>query len=123
VSRLVARGQNLRIQRLADRSQHHIDYLLDAGRMRGEPLALDASDWTIDDVPGPNITDKETVLSFARICADAYLSGHEDPEWFDVGHGFNYTDDFGWEEDGLRGHIFADETNQTVIIGIKGTCT
>ncbi len=39
-----------------------------------------------------------------------------------VGCGFNYTEDFGWEGDGLRGHIFADTENKTVVIGLKGTC-
>jgi lipase ATG15 len=121
-SKLVARSESLKIERLTDRSQEHIDYLLDAGRMRGEPLALDASAWTIDDVPGPNVTDKETLLSIAHIAANAYLTSRDDPEWFDVGVGFNYTNDFGWEMDGLRGHIFADEQNQTVIVGLKGTC-
>jgi lipase ATG15 len=82
---------------------------------------LDSSAWTIDDVPGPNVTDKESVLSYARIAANAYITKHSDPEWFDVGHGFNYTEDFGWENDGLRGHIFADSENQTVVIGLKGT--
>jgi lipase ATG15 len=96
--------------------------LLDAGRARGEPLALEASDWTIDDVSGPNVTDKQSVLSFAHIAANAYMISHDDPEWYDVGPGFNYTTDFGWEMDGLRGHIFADEQNQTVIVGLKGTC-
>jgi lipase ATG15 len=90
--------------------------------MRGEPLALDASAWTIDDVPGPNITDKETVLSIARMAADAYVIDHDDGEWQDVGNGFNYTEDFGWKLDGLRGHIFADSENQTVVIAVKGTC-
>ena len=120
--KFIARSESLRIERLADRNQEHIDYLLDTGRIRGEPLALDASAWTIDDVPGPNVTDKESLLSFAHIAANAYLTAHDDPEWFDVGKGFNYTNDFGWETDGLRGHIFADEQNQTVIVGIKGTC-
>jgi len=85
-------------------------------------VALDASAWTVDDVHGPNITDKETVLSLARMAANAYVLDDQDSEWYDVGHGFNYTTDFGWKNDGLRGHIFADTENQTVVIAIKGTC-
>ncbi|KAF2665486.1 alpha/beta-hydrolase [Microthyrium microscopicum] len=121
VPKLAARSQTLRIERLADRSQGHIDHLLDAGRMRGSPLTLDASAWTIDEVPGPNVTDKETVLSMARMAANAYITDHNQYDWHDVGNGFNYTEDFGWENDGLRGHIFADSENQTVVIAIKGT--
>lgn len=51
---------------------------------------------------------------------NAYYLDSSDTNWRDVKGGFNYTDDFGWEDDGLRGHIFADETNSTVVIGLKG---
>jgi lipase ATG15 len=116
-----ARSQPVTIQRLADRSDATIDGLLDAGRDKGSPVVLDASAWTVDELPGPNITDKESVLGLARIAANAYVLDDDDPEWFPVGGSFNYTDDFGWDNDGLRGHIFADQTNMTVIVGIKGT--
>jgi lipase ATG15 len=119
--RLRARAETLHIQRLADRSQANVDRILDAGRARGSPLALDASAWTVDEVPGPNVTDKETVLSFARMAANAYVIG-DGTEWEDVGRGFNYTEHFGWMNDGLRGHIFADAENQTIVIAMKGTC-
>jgi lipase ATG15 len=82
-------------------------------------LGLEA--WTVDKLWGPNVTDKETVLSMARIAADAYVTDNNDAEWQDVGGGFNYTEDFGWDNDGLRGHVFADTQNETVVIGIKGT--
>ena len=121
-SRLRVRAETLSIQRLADRSQANIDRILDAGRARGSPLALDASAWTVDEVAGPNVTDKETVLSFARMAANAYITDDDGTEWEDVGRGFNYTEHFGWLNDGLRGHIFADSENKTVVIAMKGTC-
>lgn len=31
------------------------------------------------------------------------------------------SDSFGWKEDGLRGHVFADEANTTVVLALKGT--
>lgn len=31
------------------------------------------------------------------------------------------SESFGWLEDGIRGHIFADETNSTIVVAIKGT--
>jgi lipase ATG15 len=120
--RLQASVETLRIERLADRSQANVDRILDAGRARGTPLALDASAWTVDEVPGPNVTDQETVLSFARMAANAYITDDDGTEWEDVGRGFNYTEDFGWLNDGLRGHIFVDAENQTVVIAMKGTC-
>jgi lipase ATG15 len=110
------------IQRLADRSQGRIDRLLDAGRERGSPLHLAADEWTVDEVPSPNATDKETVLSMARMAANAYVLDNQGDGWYDIGPGFNYTDDFGWKDDGLRGHVFVDDTNKTVVISVKGTC-
>jgi lipase ATG15 len=121
--RLRASVETLNIERLADRSEANVDRILDAGRARGSPLALDASAWTVAKVPGPNVTDKETVLSFARMAANAYVTDNGGTEWEDVGRGFNYTEHFGWLNDGLRGHVFADAENKTVVIAMKGTCT
>ncbi|KAI4159398.1 MAG: hypothetical protein L6R39_000376 [Caloplaca ligustica] len=42
-------------------------------------------------------------------------------QWEDVSPAFNYSDSFGWEGDGLRGHIFADQGNQTIVVALKGT--
>jgi lipase ATG15 len=121
VPRLRARAETMSIQRLADRSREAIDGMLEWGRMKGRAVQMAADDWTIDDIAGPNVTDRETVLSFARMASDAYVIDPDTGEWEDVGGGFNYTEDFGWETDGLRGHIFADTENSTVVIGLKGT--
>lgn len=118
---LRARSEVMSIQRLVDRSRPTIDGILDWGRNMGRAVQLHADDWTIDELPGPNVTDQETVLSFARMASNAYILEPNTGEWEDVGGGFNYTEDFGWEKDGLRGHIFADTTNSTVVIGLKGT--
>jgi lipase ATG15 len=109
------------IERLADRRRSTIDRLLEAGQMRGEAVSLPASAWSMDDMDAPNITDKETILSLARMASNAYILKPRTGDWVDVGGGFNYTEDFGWESDGLRGHIFADTKNKTVVIGLKGT--
>ncbi|OAL00794.1 alpha/beta-hydrolase [Phaeosphaeriaceae sp. SRC1lsM3a] len=119
--RLRVKAQPMSIQRLSDRSKEAIEGMLEWGRMKGRAVQLAADDWTIDDIPGPNVTDRETVLSFARMASNAYILEPNTGEWEDVGSGFNYTQDFGWESDGLRGHIFADTENATVVIGLKGT--
>jgi lipase ATG15 len=121
VPRLRVRSEVVSIQRLADRSKETINGMLDWGREKGRAVQLAEDDWVIDDLPGPNVTDKETVLSFARMASNAYILEPHTGEWEDVGGGFNYTEDFGWESDGLRGHIFADTENSTVVIGLKGT--
>ncbi|KAF2097267.1 alpha/beta-hydrolase, partial [Rhizodiscina lignyota] len=121
VPQLRARSESLQIQRLADRDPARVNEIIDHGRMSGQAVSLPPSAWTIDDILGPNVTDKETVLSFAQIAADAYVLDPGEGDWEDVGGGFNYTEDFGWEADGLRGHIFADTENKTIVIGLKGT--
>lgn len=77
--------------------------------------------WTSDEVLGPNTTDKSTVISLALMTANAYEARRRDPGWVDVGLGFNSSINFGWENDGIRGHVFADETNSTIVISMKGT--
>lgn len=121
VPRLRVKAEQMSIQRLADRSKETIDGILEWGRLKGRAVQLAAEDWTIDEIPGPNVTDRETVLSFARMASNAYILEPNTGEWEEVGGGFNYTEDFGWESDGLRGHIFADTENSTVVIGLKGT--
>ncbi|KAI9699545.1 MAG: putative lipase atg15 [Bogoriella megaspora] len=121
VPELRVRSRPLQIQRLKHRSHSDIDTILDYGREHGAPMPLGSSAWTIDEIEGPNATDKESVLTFAKMTQDAYVEDPNDPEWFDVGPNFNYTEHFGWESDGLRGHVFADTTNRTVVISLKGT--
>lgn len=119
--KLTARASSLHIQRLAKRKKSDIDNLLEYAYIHGEPASLLSTAWTEEEVAGPNISDKSTIITFAKMAANAYYLDPSDTNWREVKGGFNYTDDFGWEADGLRGHIFADETNSTVVIGLKGT--
>jgi lipase ATG15 len=91
VPRLRARSEAMSIQRLADRSKAAIDGMLEWGRTKGRAVTLAENDWTIDEIAGPNVTDKETVLSFARMASDAYIIEPDTGEWEDVGGGFNYV--------------------------------
>ncbi|KAL8744394.1 MAG: hypothetical protein Q9190_003348 [Brigantiaea leucoxantha] len=118
---LHARSRTIPIQRLSDRSMLFVQDLVSTARLTGRPPYLSGSDWATDEVPAPNVTDKETVISLALMAANAYTEEPGTGEWEDVKHGFNYSDSFGWEGDGLRGHIFADEGNKTVVVALKGT--
>ncbi|RYP04747.1 hypothetical protein DL765_010083 [Monosporascus sp. GIB2] len=118
---LKAKSQSRRIERLVDRRPSVVDPMVAEARQRGAFFVSSPSSWTVDDIPGPNITDKETVLTMALIAADAYVEKPGMPDWEEVGKPFNKSEDFGWESDGLRGHIWGDESNSTVIIGLKGT--
>ena len=77
--------------------------------------------WVLSDMSSPDITDKDTVVNLALMAANAYSFDNTDPDWEDITAPFNLSSDVGWEKDGLRGHVFADETNSTIVISIKGT--
>lgn len=89
----------------------------------GFATTLAPTAWNIDELPGPNVSDKETVLSIANMAANAYIMEPGTEDWSDVSGPFNHSQKFGWENDGLRGHIYADNSNSTVIVALKGTST
>lgn len=115
------RSRSQHIQRLVDRRLPTVESLLASARQRGHANSLDMNAWTVEEVSGPNVTDKETILSFAKMSLDAYYLDPFVQGWRDVKGGFNYSQSFGWEENGLRGHIYADKDNSTIVIGLKGT--
>lgn len=78
-------------------------------------------DWETVLVPGPDITDKPTLVNLAKMCSDAYVLAPSQPDWLNTSLGFNHSHSFGWKGDGLRGHIFTDTKNETVIVAFKGT--
>ena len=113
-------GAPHRIHRLADREIEDVTIML-AAQNHGNSASLNPTAWTIDEVPGPNITDKSTILNLAFMTANAYEVDRSVSDWVDVGQGYNSSTSFGWENDGLHGHVFSDDTNSTIIIAIKGT--
>ncbi|KAK9474040.1 Alpha/Beta hydrolase protein [Dipodascopsis tothii] len=107
------------VSRLSQRDPDFIESYLEYART---PKAINIDfDWTHEDMYVPNVTDKETVVSLAKMTADAYVELPTRNDWFDVGEPFNETAGFGWDSNGIRGHIFVDSTNSTVIIALKGT--
>ena len=116
-----ASSSGLGIQRLQDRRAERIIGMEAHARNGGYRPQLPASDWAVDEVAGPNITDKKTIVSLAKMAACAYNQGPDDPDWEEVGKPYNSSLDVGWQSDGLRGHVFADKTNSTIVIAIKGT--
>ncbi|KAK6525083.1 putative lipase atg15, variant 2 [Arthrobotrys megalospora] len=110
------------ISRMRDRSMESVEGRLAAARYWGyQALDTPATAWTTEPVPAPDVTDNETVLNLAKMSANAYVHIPATEDWRDVGTPWNKSAGFGWENDGLRGHIFLDEQNSTVIISIKGT--
>jgi len=79
--------------------------------------------WDGVEVPGPNVTDRETLHTLAMMTSNAYYQDPEKKGWYDLGPEWNSTYPFGWEpdQDGFRGHVFVSTDNSTVIVSIKGT--
>ena len=115
------RSHPISIERLSDRRIETIEPLLNTARSNKRPPTLPPSAWTLDAVHGPNITDKETVVNMAIMAANAYDLVPGIGEWEDVKAPFNESSPFGWEGDGLRGHIYANSDNSTIVVGLKGT--
>ena len=71
-------------------------------------------------IGGPDVTDRATVINLAKMTSNAYVLDPSQPDWLNTSLKFNYSSSFG-TDDGLRGHIFADRWNKTIIVAIKGT--
>ncbi|GAB1200127.1 Putative lipase atg15 [Aspergillus pseudonomiae] len=120
-SPLVASSRPISIERLADRRPSSIEAHLRAARSSGSAVVLSPSEWVMDTLAGPDVTHKESVLTFAKMTANDYIEEPGTEDWQDVHGHFNYSSSFGWRGDGLRGHIYADKTNRTIVISLKGT--
>ena len=55
------------------------------------------------------------------MASNAYVDVPRTGDWKEVDGKFNETMGYGWLSDGIRGHIFTDDLNTTLIIAIKGT--
>lgn len=82
-------------------------------------------EWRLTQVSEPDVSDKETVLSLAKMASDAYLLDEHTPDWLwlNSSAGFNLSSGFGWQDNRLRGHVFANAENRSIVIAIKGTST
>ncbi|ODV96641.1 hypothetical protein PACTADRAFT_48470 [Pachysolen tannophilus NRRL Y-2460] len=113
---------NQPVRRLKERDpdfiESYLDYALKAGSEEASKIHLD---WSDDLISLPNITDKESVANLALMCSNAYVEIPGTGDWQDVGDTWNETEGIGWETDGIRGHVFVNDDNSTIIIAIKGT--
>lgn len=62
-------------------------------------------DWDEVEVEAPDVTDRQTLLTLAKMSSNSYIEPNE-TGWFPL-PGYNGTTPYGWEPnaDGLRGHI------------------
>ncbi|KAG6810704.1 hypothetical protein H0H92_010667 [Tricholoma furcatifolium] len=78
--------------------------------------------WKDEDVVGPDVTMRETLLQLAKMTYNSYITSDQS-DWYALGPEWNTSSPFGWEPDadGFRGHVFVSEDNSTVIVSVKGT--
>ncbi|KAJ1984583.1 putative lipase atg15 [Dimargaris verticillata] len=85
------------------------------------PGSSDDASSGLHDIPVPDVQDNHTVSTLAEMAYNAYNLPDSD-DWFDLRNdSWSHNRPFGWGSDGLRGYVFADEANSTVVIAIKGT--
>lgn len=82
--------------------------------------ALDDSGWEDVEVEAPDITDRQTLITMAKMAANAY-SQHDDYGWYPL-EGHNNGTEFGWEPDadGLRGHIVRQARLEITLTPVRG---
>lgn len=67
----------------------------------------------------PDLSDKETIVSLAKMSQNAYVRDPFTGDWQNVTD--QNDDSFGWDDDSIRGHVFKNEDQKIVIISYKGT--
>ncbi|KAF9415674.1 putative lipase atg15 [Podila epigama] len=85
-----------------------------------EDTSIGPESWTKEVVDAPDITDKDTIVQLSKINYNSYTEVAS-PGWYDLEGNWGVNSTFGWEEDGVRGHVFSSADNSTLIIAIKGT--
>lgn len=71
----------------------------------------------------PDVADKELVLSLAELAANAYHYPDKwnQTVWRNSTDLFTYEYSYGWDVDGLRGHIFKSRKDPVIVLSVKGT--
>uniref|UniRef100_A0A060T3S6 Putative lipase ATG15 n=1 Tax=Blastobotrys adeninivorans TaxID=409370 RepID=A0A060T3S6_BLAAD len=109
------------IRRMSNRDSDFVESYLEFARTNPSIAQTIEFDWVDEAVLVPNMTDKATELSLASMVQDAYVELPHTGDWINVSAPFNLSESIGWMGDGIRGHVFADDANSTVILSIKGT--
>ncbi|EPQ61965.1 Bgt-417 [Blumeria graminis f. sp. tritici] len=119
---LVVKTSPVKINRLKNRHPSVVDPMVAAARQYSQVWTSNFDAWSLDEISAPDVSDKDTVLSFAHMAANAYHH-HENDDGEEIYENPDQDQSigFGWDSDGLRGYLYADETNSTIVIGLKGT--
>ncbi|ANB15208.1 triglyceride lipase ATG15 [Sugiyamaella lignohabitans] len=114
-----------KIRRIADQSPDTMEAYLEFTRT---PQAKETNfimdfDWIDHEVPVPDVQDRDTIITLAYMASDAYVDIPHTGDWTNVSDPWNNDSSLGlgWQEDGVRGHVFTNVDSSIVVISIKGT--
>ena len=80
---------------------------------------IPAEAWQDTEAVWPDVTDRHTLKMLARLSCWAYYE--HVPATITDAPGWQWSSKFGWDVDGLRGHIFAKANNASILVALKGT--
>ena len=105
------------VPRMKNREPKYLEFLAsDTGRQV-------TPEWEDEIIRVPNITDIDSVIGLALMSSNAYVGIPHTGDWRNVTQPWDRreTDGFGWDGEGLRGHVFYNKVDDIVVISIKGT--
>lgn len=113
------------IRRLAERQPDAVEAVVEYAntwKQRNMPeMKSDALSWSDDSALVPNVSDRDTIITLAYMAANAYVDIPYTGDWTNVTSPWNDTLHIGWDDDGVRGHVFATDDESLIVISIKGT--
>lgn len=110
------------ITRFAQRDPNVVESYLKFSRVTSGSSTLSLNPVMVrEEIVVPDISDNNTVITLAHMAANAYVDVPHTGDWTNVSEPWHEYDGIGWMGDGVRGYVFADDTNSTVVVAIKGT--
>ncbi|CAR21303.1 triglyceride lipase ATG15 [Lachancea thermotolerans CBS 6340] len=116
-------SEPLRMKRMLHRDPQFVESYLDFSHENPHMAAKVNLEWIDKTVLVPNVSDKQTVISLALMSSDAYVRLPHTGDWRNLTEPWNHTHNsgHGWENDGLRGHLFVNSEQDIVVMAVKGT--
>ncbi|SCV04027.1 LAME_0H15170g1_1 [Lachancea meyersii CBS 8951] len=111
------------LKRMLYRDPEFVESYMDYAHENSHMASKVHLDWIDETVLVPNVTDKKTIVSLALMSSNAYVRLPHTKDWRNLTSPWNHTENpgHGWDDDGLRGHVFSNKRQDIVVIAVKGT--
>ncbi|SCU92913.1 LAFA_0F13652g1_1 [Lachancea sp. 'fantastica'] len=111
------------LKRMLYRDPDFVESYLDFAHENPHMASQVHLDWIDDTVVVPKVTDKKTIISLALMSSNAYVRLPHTGDWRNLSRPWNHTENsgHGWDDDGLRGHVFSNKQQDIVVLAVKGT--